>query len=280
MSRKVCLFGGAVRDGDVAEIPDDAEIWCVNEMNRHLGDRKPSRVFQLHVRDWREQERAYLNGGTLPEVLDPDCFGRNQEHVEYLRTCGVPVYGQQVWDDIPTSTRYPFEAVCEAVGIPLPPDGKKRLWATSSFGYMAALLLMEHQTSPTEIQTEPVSHRDGDYQVWQGHRTSVVRTNGIEELICIGIELPTGTQREQKWEWPNFAYYLGLATGVGIKVTLPSCGTSLLSAPHYALGGHPYPQEADHWHFPGYSGVVFDPEESVYRLGTWDARDRLTPNAT
>ena len=249
MSRRICIFGGAVRPGAVAEIPDDAEIFCVNEMHCHLEGRKPSRVFQLHVRNWRERERRYLEGGaegTLPDHLDADCFGRNQEHVEYLRTCGVPVYGQQVWDDIPTSVRYPFEAVTEAVGIPLPPDGNKRLWATSSFGYMAALAIAEHG-------------------VFIGQ---VGEIGPIEELICIGIELPTGTQRERLWEWPNFAYYLGLATGLGIKVVLPSSGTSLLSAPHYALGGHPYPQEADHWWMPGYPGIIFDPDDGVYRLGT------------
>lgn len=273
MSRKVCLFGGAIRDESVlAEIPDDAEIWAVNEMHRHLGDRKPSRVFQMHVRDWREREREYLLGGAkgvLPGSLGHDCFGRNEEHVTYLRTCGVPVYGQQVWPDIPTSVRYPFEQVTEAVGIPLPPSGNKRLWATSSFGYMAALLLTEHKTCERHIEVEAMDHTDSTGRVIaQGHRIRSVSEQSVEELICIGIELPTGTNREKLWEWPNFAYYLGLATGLGITVTLPSSGTSLLSAPHYALGGHPYPMEADHWHYPGHAGVVVDEEDGVYRLGT------------
>lgn len=260
--RRVCLLGVAASQLEKLqvdeEIPADAEIWAVNEAHRGLNGRIADRVFQLHVRNWRESERRYLNdrnGGSLPVGSDPDCFGRNQEHVDYLRTCGVPVYGQQVWEDIPTSIRYPFEAVSEMVGIPLPPSGKKRLWATSSFGYMAALLITEHLTASPSLlglATTTGSHDPA---------------GRVGELICIGIELPLGTQRERIWEWPNFAYYLGMAAGLGIKITLPSCGTSLLSAPHYGLDGHPYPDEPDHWWAPGYAGVNYDPEDGVYRLG-------------
>lgn len=267
--RRICLLGVAasgLEKRQLEEIPADAEIWVVNEAHRGLGERKADRVFQLHVRNWRESERRYLNdadGGCLPEGLDPGCFGRNQEHVDYLRTCGVPVYGQQVWEDIPTSIRYPVEAVTEAVGIPLPPSSKTRLWATSSFGYMAALALTEH-LSESKI-SEPIQDADGVWgraHIWGRNPKKI-----LSELILIGIELPLGTQRERVWEWPNFAYYLGLATGLGIKVTLPSTGTSLLSAPHYALGGHPYPDEPDHWFAPGYPGVIYDEEDQVYRLG-------------
>lgn len=248
--RRVCFLGTAASALERAqladEIPTDAEIWAVNEAR--LEGRRPDRVFQLHVRDWRESERRYLNGGRLPKGRDHNCFGRNHEHVDYLRTCGVPVYGQQGWEDIPTSVRYPFELVTEAVGIPLPPFGNKRLWATSSFGYMAALLIMEHKEQPSlDGQAFPVS-----------------------ELLLYGIELPLGTRREQFWEWPNLAYYLGLAAGLGIKLTLPSCGSSLLSAPHYALGGHPRVNEADHWWVPGYAGVIYDSEDDVMRLGTFE----------
>lgn len=270
--RRICLLGvaaSALEHDQLAEIPADAEIWAVNEAHRGLGDRKlnpeKDRVFQLHVRNWRESERRYLNdspkGMALPEGCDTDCFGRNNEHVEYLRTCGVPVYGQQVWTDIPTSIRYPFETVTKAVGIRLPPEGNKRLWVTSSFGYMAALALTEHLEAG---------------RLWEEKRLAGVVYPILEEfdearvenLLLVGIELPLGTTRERLWEWPNFAYYLGLATGFGIKITLPSTGTSLLSAPHYALDGHPYPQEADHWFAPGYSGVVYDPHDDTLHLGT------------
>ena len=87
-----------------AEFAAGAEVWGLNEVEGVLKpDRiKLDRLFQLHPRNWREAERRFLNGGRLYRGLNVDCFGRNRQHVEYLRTCGVPVYGQKVWPDIPT----------------------------------------------------------------------------------------------------------------------------------------------------------------------------------
>ena len=202
------------------QVPDDIEIWSANEAYTVLPEgRKPDRIFQLHPRDWREAERTFLR-----HTVEHDCFGRDAAHVEYLRTCGVTVYGQQVWDDIPTSVRYPFEEVTAAVGVPLPPDGKRRLWATSTWGYMAALLLCEG---------------------WMQ----------ADELWLYGVELPRGTSREARWEWPNLAYYLGMMAARGIKIVLPDFGSGLLSAPHYALDGNPKVWYPDHWWTPG-AGTV------------------------
>ena len=207
---------------EMPDIPDDVEVWSANEAYELLPEaRKPDRIFQMHPRDWREEERRFLR-----QTPEHDCFGRNAEHVEYLRTCGVPVYGHQVWDDIPTSVRYPFEAVTAAVGVPLPPDGKRRLWATSTWGYMAALLLKE-------------------CFVWRD----------VGGVWLQGVELPRGTNRERLWEWPNLAYYLGMMTTLGIAIHLPESGSSLLSAPLYALDGNPKVWHPDHWWSPG-AGVV------------------------
>lgn len=248
MGRRVCFLGLASSSAELSQIGElgergqgNMEVWLVNEANHVLPlGWQATRAFQLHVRDWREPDRSfvYSNGKRLPPGMNRNCFGRNLKYVRYLQTCGVPVYAQQLWDDIPTSVVFPFEEARRAVGIPLPPSGEKRLWATSSFGYMAALLLMEHLWGET-----------------------------VEELLLYGVELPLGTNRERIWEWPNLAYYLGLATGLGIKITLPQSGTSLLSAPHYALGGRPFPQDADHWFAPGYAGIIADGD--VIRLGTY-----------
>ena len=244
--RRICILGVAINALELEQLAEldgrDMEIWAVNEAFKGLPDgRIPDRIFQLHVRNWREADRSFLysNGKRLPPSMNRNCFGRNKAHVEYLRTCGVPVYTQKAWEDIPTATVYPFETVQEAVGIPLPPDFKKRLWATSSFGYIGALLLTEHL---------------------KGQR--------VDEVLVLGCELPMGTQRERLWEWPNFAYYLGMMRGMGIHVILPVSGTSLLSAPHYALGGHPKPLEADHWLYPGNLGIIEDTLDGTWRLGT------------
>lgn len=264
--RRICFLGTASHSIEQDQIlgmrdtlPADAEIWVVNEAHTGLPEgRKPSRVFQMHVRDWRESERRYLNGGRLPKGRHHNCFGRDRAHVEYLRTCGVPVYCQRQWPDIPTCVVYPFDRVRDAVGIPLPPYAIERLWATSSFGYMAALLLAEHLQAVA-----------GDADVLRSLDRPVDRrdSQAVEELILLGVELPIGTMRERLWEWPNLAYYLGMMRGMGIDVNLPRQGSSLLSAPHYAIDGHPHAGEADHWWVPGHAGVIYDEGDSCYRLG-------------
>ena len=109
MARKVLFLGTFSYGPEIAcsdvldqDVPLDAEIWAVNEAHWGLPDGwMADRVFQLHVRDWREAERRYKysNGKELPPSCDPDCFGRNIAHVDYLRTCGIPVYGQKVWEE-------------------------------------------------------------------------------------------------------------------------------------------------------------------------------------
>ena len=248
--RRICILGVASNDLEKEQLKEqlteldggDTEIWAVNEAYRGLPEgRKADRVFQLHVRNWREADRSFLysNGRRLPSSMNRNCFGRNKAHVDYLRTCGVPVYTQKQWEDIPTATVYPFERVREAVGIPLPPEWRKRLWATSSFGYMAALLITEHL--------------DGQK---------------IDEVLVLSCNLPLGTMRERIWEWPNLAYYLGLMKGMGIRIILPVSGNALLSAPHYALDGRPKPLDADHWMMPGVPGVIDDKTDGTWHLGT------------
>lgn len=256
--RRVCFLGTALHpDQDLGFLADPGiEVWAANEAYRALpAGVKPARIFQLHPRDWREAERTYLYGdGRLPDHLDPDCFGRDVQHLAYLATCGVPVYCQQMmWQAIPTCVVYPFESVRQVVGIPLPPDGVRRLWATSSWGYMAALLVTEHLEAALGL----------------AEVTDFGARGRVQEVLLCGIELALGTSRERTWEWPNFAYYLGLLRGLGAMITLPSCGSSLLSGPHYALGGRPKPGDPDHWVFPGRAGIVEDDGdgEVVLRLG-------------
>ena len=260
--RRVCFLGTASNPVEEDRVLAEAlELWCVNESHRWLPmGRSPARVFQMHVRDWRESERRYLNGGRLPGGRDHNCFGRDRAHVEYLRTCGVPVYCQRAWPDIPTCVVYPFEAVAAAVGIDLPPFGARRLWATSSFGYMAALLLTEHLQA---LQADAETAKELDISAVPSDASQAAC-----ELHLRGVELPIGTWRERIWEWPNLAYYLGLATGLGIRIVLPESGSSLLSAPHYAIDGHPNVMEADHWWVPGTPTRIYDLDGGYYRLGT------------
>ena len=212
--RVICLCGmdAGSRD-DVLSMSKSVELWTVNEGYTFL-HRPPARVFQMHPRNWRDDERRLRNQGCLPENVDAYCFGRNAKHIAWLQSAPCPVYCQRKWEDIPASMRYPFEAVRQCVGIG--PEKNKRLYVTSTFGYAMALALAEHWT--------------------QGEAGS------IQEIKIAGIELYGG--REGRWEKPNLEFYLGMAIAAGIRVTLPIGGTSLLNAPLYAIEG-PYPGTVD-----------------------------------
>ncbi len=209
--------------------PRRVEIWVPNEGHRHFP--RYDRIFQMHPRRWREGERM-LGYGTLdrpqlPLERDHNCFGRDVAHVASLRAATVPVYCQQVWRDIPQSIAYPFKAVTKAFGVPFPPSYRKRLYVTSTFGYMVALACLEHQ---------------------QGQTVSEIRVGGVE--------LYDG--REGRWEKPNLFYWLGIAQGMGIKIGLPPMGTSVLNAPLYAIEG-PFPGSVDSDRLPVGHGAYEEP---------------------
>lgn len=217
--RIVCLVGTHSRTrGWALDMELGVEFWAANEAVSMPFPGGCHYVFQIHPRDWREGERRFLNGGELPFGIDPDCFGRSASHVDMLRASLCPVICQEIWPDIVTSTRYPFVPVATVLGVP--PNG--RLWATSTFGYMLALALYEH----------------------------IVTGEAISEIRLAGVELPIGTLRERIWEWPNLAYYLGMAAGLGIKITLPPDGSSLMNAPLYAVESPFLPNDPDHWWSP------------------------------
>lgn len=223
------------------EQPPEVEIWVPNEGNQFVP--RVDRVFQMHPRRWRENERMLRNGNALPLHLDHNCFGRGEKHVEYLRTCGVPVYGQRVWSDIPTSVAYPFHEITERFGVPFPPSYRKRLYVTSTFGYMVALACWEHvQAGPEVWVTSGTTY---------GTQEATVRwpvSQHIAEIRIAGVELYDG--REGRWEKPNLLYWLGIAQGLGIKIGLPPQGTSFLNAPLYAVEG-PYQGGVDGDDMPG-----------------------------
>lgn len=216
--RIICLVGTHPRSTNwPLEMEPGVEFWAANEAISKPFPGGLARAFQLHPRNWREAERRFLNGGELPLGCDPDCFGRSAAHVEALRACQVPVNCIQKWDDIPTAVEYPRQLIADMLGVPTP-DG--RLYATSTFGYMMALALFEH-TMPSPME--------------------------VAEIRLAGMELAIGTARERAWEWPNLAFYLGMAHALGIKITLPPGGTSILNAPLYAVDGPFLPEDPDHW---------------------------------
>ena len=130
-------------------------------------------------------------------------YGRTPHHIRALARCGVPVYMQAVDERIPTSVRFPFEAITESLGLP-DVNGHKRLYLTSSPAWMMALALYEHKCGQT-----------------------------ISEIRLAGIEMLIGTEYAR--QKPCIEWWLGLAMGMGIEVKVAPTGSAILSDAIYAI---------------------------------------------
>ena len=108
---------------------------------------------------------------------------RTSDHIYAMRAMTIPVYMLQVWPDIPMSVRYPLEAIAQA--FPNPGGAGARPYLTNSISYMLALAILE----------------------------------GCTELGVYGVDMAHDT--EYGIQKPSCEYFIGIAQGRGIKVTLP-----------------------------------------------------------
>ena len=114
--RSVAIVGfyPATRDLANAESPE-VEIWGMNV--NHVFLKRYSRWFQLHPQSWK--------GGK---------YGRDDKHMEFLRTCGVPLYMNDPMPGMPTATPFPYAAIAEDLG---------RDYLTSTGAHAIALAIHE-----------------------------------------------------------------------------------------------------------------------------------------
>jgi len=120
-TKTVCIVGLSPSSRDrVFKESEDIEMWSLN--NGHLcfseGQlRRFTRWFQIHPRSDYEANHE-------PEL----------GHAEWLKTCPIPVYMEQVWPDIPTSIRFPRDEIVQKLGYD---------YFTSSIAYMVTLAIYE-----------------------------------------------------------------------------------------------------------------------------------------
>ena len=179
---KVAIVGFAGTRDEAPYNDPEYEIWTVNNLHNFVP--RQDRIFQLHQR-WEWQ----------PAPGEPRYHGVDTEkHVKYLQTCGIPVYGVDVYPDIPTSVRYPLETMIEEFGIPRTGhDTGKDAYFTNSISFMIALAIYE----------------------------------GFKVIEVYGVDMAVGTEyNEQR---PSCEYYLGIAIGRGIEVKLPASADLLKS---------------------------------------------------
>lgn len=241
MGKRICIVGfSEVNRSWASQQPKGVEIWALNEVHNctqtlvvvnelgqtrdkrcpcynphrcvcdthpHIFINRYDRWFQLHPKEWKDEVRLtdFAKKGLTIHPKDRNTFGRNAIHWKFLKECDVPVYTQKKWRGIPNSVRYPFSDMAKTLGIKHqgPFKGKKFLYTTSTPAYMIALALHEHLQGVT-----------------------------LDEIRLAGIELAIGT--EYFWQRPCMEYYMGMATGMGIKVTLPP-KSAMLGAPRYAI---------------------------------------------
>jgi len=170
--KKVAIVGFANgRDKAPFDNPD-YEIWTVNNLHQFVP--RQDRMFEIHQRwTWDGQ----LHGKPA------------DEHVKFMQTCGIPVYNCQVFDDIPTSIRYPIELMTEEFGMQRAgfsnPNHKDGYW-TNTISMMIALAIYEK----------------------------------FDVIEVYGVDMAVGTEyNEQR---PSCEYYLGIAKGRGIEVKIPA----------------------------------------------------------
>ncbi len=107
---------------------------------------------------------------------------RTSDHIYALRAMTCPVYMHQHYDDIPGSIPYPLMAIAQM--FPNPGVGGKP-YLTNSISYMLALSIAE----------------------------------GFNEIALYGVDMAHSTEYQQ--QRPSCEYFLGIAQGRGIKVTIP-----------------------------------------------------------
>lgn len=250
MSRTVCLLGTHSWSRRWMGGIQGAEIWSANDAFLLLNEANlPAlqRVFNLHPRNWREDERRAEFGGQPPPGRDLDCFGRSVAYVQRLRGLNVPIYSLECWADIPASVAFPRQAVeAELSAHGYLPKGHcvTSSWdyiyyATSSWGHMMALLITEHLLALSGGARTP----EAGARISDG---SLVPQE-TQELRLAGVELGVGSMRERLWEHPCLTYWLGVVAALGIKVVLPPFGGSLLTAPVYGYDGPFRHSDIDHW---------------------------------
>ena len=113
--KKVAIVGFATNTLHLVPWNDpEFELWGLNQGAAHF-QRKADRWFEMHLPDY------------IPDTRDPT-------YIDFLKTCGIPVYMVEAYEDFPTSVRYPIEEAIQYAG---------RDYFMSSVAFMACLAGME-----------------------------------------------------------------------------------------------------------------------------------------
>jgi chaperonin cofactor prefoldin len=132
---------------------------------------------------------------------------RPGDHLRFLQSFPGPVYLHEVDPTIPTSVAYPLRDVAEHLG--------------------SGLFRMSKNGETTESTRMPYMDSSIAYEL------ALAIHEGFEEILLVGVDL--NTESEYVFQRSGVHYWLGLAQGRGIKVTLPE-NCPLLTGSLYGRG--------------------------------------------
>ena len=128
------------------------------------------------------------------------------DYMAWLKACPVPLYMVSQHSGIPNSVEYPLQRMMDEFGLEgIRPDMKGKGYFHSSVDYMIALAISE----------------------------------GFEEIGIWGVDMTHDT--EWGYQKPSGSFWIGVATGRGIKVTVP-VESALLNNEGYRYGYDPMPK--------------------------------------
>jgi len=189
-SDRVIIVGFA---GSRDHVPFDdkgAEVWGLNEL------------WQPGI--WPEAMRATLRWDRWFEIHDvlerEPPSPRTDQHLPWLRACGIPIYMQRRAEPIPWSVELPIDELLERFHVGdtrsgMEPRKRRNSYFTNQVSFMIALaIFMEYR-----------------------------------EIWVYGVDM--AQQTEYAHQRPSCEYYLGWAAGAGIKLRIPN-DSDLLKATH------------------------------------------------
>ncbi len=163
--KKVCIVGFAPSWKEAKWEDESYEIWCLNEMYKR-SDQVPkfraTRWFEIHNRNSASKSI--------------------EEHQAWLKSCPVPLYMWDKYDDLPNSVKFPKD---EIVAWLRDKGHSGAGYFTNSISWMVALAMYE----------------------------------GYEEIQLVGVDMANDS--EYGWQRPSCEYFIGLAEGMGIKFYIP-----------------------------------------------------------
>jgi hypothetical protein len=184
-TRKIAIVGCS--DTKTLAPYDDPswDIWAMN--NSFVHTKRQNAWFEIHP-------IKFENGKFFRrELIRPGVFRwadnfRGQPmpaYMESLANLNVPVYMQQRWDVIPKSEAYPLQKIVSTFGN----------YFTNSVSYMIALAIL---------------------QIVEARNGGIISAG---EIGCWGVDMATST--EYGPQRPSCEFFLGVAAGLQISITIP-----------------------------------------------------------